>query len=282
MQLEVAQPVEMDTSPVDRLEFPAPRRPMRMKAPRSGLSPEPLQPTRSGRSLQNRASVGGSEDSAGRPQAEGRQQRREATEIASLKAQLQNHDTLQSQWKIAQQELATQKQARASDAARMAEQVALLEVELGTASSEAVQAFVSVSKQRNLWRAVAAIAGVAALGFLCAGLRAPGRPVATTAAGSAMKEAGPSLREPELFANPLPQDPPAALTIAFDRLNDALERVPGLSPEDALRKVSGEGSGCGIVWNDHLPAVVFGLKSSRPNPLASTLEDCAEAVARFH
>ncbi|HVV44941.1 MAG TPA: hypothetical protein VHC72_07035, partial [Bryobacteraceae bacterium] len=59
---------------------------------------------------------------------------RDAAEIAALKARLQNHETLQSQWKLAQEELAVQKQARVTEAARMADRVSQLESEIESVS----------------------------------------------------------------------------------------------------------------------------------------------------
>jgi hypothetical protein len=286
MQPEAPETLEIDRPPAEPDEqLVRPRPAIKRRSVMPGVATDTLQPTRSGSSLEHRAAREKRQDPTDR-----RQERRESSEIAALKARLQHHDTLQSQWKIAQEELSVQKQARAGDAARMAEQLALLETVMDTASSEAVHAFKAVSRQRSLWRVIAALAGTAALIFLClvawpsrlfhAGLTDPSTsenaPVQTT---NGQRQA--PAPQPGLF-QALPKDPQAALATALDRLNGALETVPGVSPEEALRKVSARGSNCGIVWSNNLPAVVFGLDPSRPNSLAATLEDCAEAVARFH
>jgi hypothetical protein len=293
---------EVDAHIKGRAEFERP--PARTKG-RDSI-PEPvLEPTRSGRSLENRAAGRKGQDPVSGKRDRGTDRRSEiaSIEIASLKAQLHDHDTLQSQWKIAQEELAAQKHARVSESTRMADRVSSLECELDAASTNAASAIATLSNQRNRWRAVAAGAGVLALGFLflvfwpmlwfiaghapskmeaasrpstaAIGAKAPGRGENAVALNAVPRNGGSPRIE-------LPSDPPAALTTALDRLNGALETVPGHSPEDVLRKISRKGQGCLMIWTSNVPSLVFGHEPRRSNSLAWALEDCAEAVSRLH
>ncbi|HWF06902.1 MAG TPA: hypothetical protein VG297_00485 [Bryobacteraceae bacterium] len=268
---------------------PRVRSPLRKREHSPEAEAATLHPTRSGRSLQNRAPI---ERKVLDPN-ERRQERKEAAEIATLKTKLQQQEALQSQWKITQEELASQKLARTSDAARMAEQVASLESQIEIVSANAARAVAIVLKERNVWRAVAAMAGAAALIFLCVVLWPSGHSVNS---GSVQTSARlPEVQIPEtgiplpapgaryalrtLFRDPLPKDPHAALTTAFDRLNRALETIPGRSPEQVLKSLAADGDGCSFVWTNDLPSIVFGMKPAPSNSLAMTLEKCAETVA---
>lgn len=269
---------------------PRVRPPLRKREPRAEADANAaLHPTRSGRSLQNRAPV----ERKSLDPIERRQERKEAAEIAALKTKLHQQEALQSQWKITQEELASQKLARSSDAARMAEQFASLESQMEIVSANAARAVAVVLKERNVWRAVAGVAGTAALIFLCVVLWPSGRSVAGTsepasatlpsAAISGTRIPLPSANARNalkvLFRDPLPTDPHAALTTALDRLNRALETVPGRAPEQVLRTLAANGESCALVWTNDLPSVLFGKKPLPPNSLATTLEECAEAVA---
>jgi hypothetical protein len=261
----------------------------RRREPKPETEDAALHPTRSGRSLQNRAPI----ERKPLDPNERRQERKESAEIAALKTKLKQQEALQSQWKITQEELASQKLARTSDAARMAEQVASLESQIEIVSANAAQAVAIVLKERNVWRAVASIAGTAALIFLCVALWPSGRSVNAGSAQTSAMVPGAQLPETKiplpaprarnalkaLFRDPLPKDPHAALTTALDRLNRALETVPGRSPEQVLRKLAADGEGCSLVWTNDLPSIVFGMKPAPPNSLAMTLEECAESVA---
>jgi hypothetical protein len=222
----------------------------------------PLHPTRSGRSLEHREAS----------PIERRQERREASEIAALKARVEQQTAIESQCKVARQEVEAQKLARAGDAARAAERIALLESHVEMAASHAMRAVAAISKQRNAWRMAAAIAGIAALSFLGIALWL------SSAAGPQIVPQvpqQPASSKVRGVRTPLPQDAPAALTTALERLNGALEIVPNRAPEEALRSASAT-VGCAIVWTNELPSVVFAPRG--PNSIAMTLDHCAEAV----
>ena len=70
--------------------------------PRPDSAGGSLEPTRSGRSLENRAPSQRGYDQRGYDNGRGAG---DAAEIASLKSKLRDHEMLQSQWKIAQEEL---------------------------------------------------------------------------------------------------------------------------------------------------------------------------------
>jgi hypothetical protein len=205
----------------------------------------------------------------------------------SLKKQVAELELLRSQWKITQKEQDLQKRARTGEAEQMAARVATLEEELADVATNAGAVRGTLSKQRNVWRAVAAATGVIALAFLClvswqlahwpaeSATQNPARPEPRTAATIVGQKKPPPGSE-------LPRDPHAALSTAIDRLNDALATVPGRSAEEALRQVSGAGQGCMVVWNSDLPSVLYGRDTQRQNALANTLADCASAVSRLH
>jgi hypothetical protein len=238
------------------LELPEIALPMRPRPPlrRRDSAAEELQPTRSGRSLENRA----------------------VAEIAALKAKIGQQHAIEARWKNADEELAAQKQARATDALRVAEQIAMLESRMQVATSDAARAFETVSKQRNVWRRVAVLAAIAAVGFLGAGLRYPRYVPRPVPVGYRMPQAQASVNVTRV-RHPLPRDPEAALGTALARLNGALETVPQRTPEETLKKVTAEGNGCTLVWTNDLPSIIFGTRPG-PNSIAMTLEECAEAV----
>jgi hypothetical protein len=206
---------------------------------------------------------------------------------ASLKKQVAEHEILQSQWSITQKEQEVQKRARTVEVEQMAARVANLEEELADVATQAGTVHGTLSRQRNAWRGVAAATGMIALAFVCLIAwqltnrpkervsPSPIRPVPQTVAAVIQPGASPP-------GNELPRDPHAALSTAIDRLNSALAAVPGRSPEEALRKVSGNGKGCAVVWNSDLPSVLYGRDTQRQNALANTLADCATAVSQIH
>lgn len=136
--------------------------------------------------------------------------------------------------------------------------------------------------RRSAWRDVGIWARVA-LALVCL---APGRVAQDAnhpAAGRVAEVSGAfsgGAKRPESVAQ-LPADAERAMTTALDDLNSALEGIPGRSPEQLLREVSGRGGDCRMVWTNNLPSLVFGEKPIGPNSLASTMEGCAKAVSRL-
>jgi|SRR6185312_1614526 len=251
------------------IEMRDPGLPMRPRPPlrRREAELDPLRPTRSGRSLKHRAAAERTDNPIER-----RQERQQTAAIEALKARVEKQTALESQWKTTRDELEAQKQARTTEAARVAAQIALLESEVHAASFNAARTIEAVSRQRNRWRTTAIVAMMVALSSLCFVLSPLGgaRPMVVRQVGL-----------PELPAKPkvvhisLPEDPHAALTTALDRLNGAFETAPDRIPEQALRKVAGR-DGCAIIWTNGLPSVVFAPLGS--NSIAKTLAHCAEAV----
>jgi hypothetical protein len=160
----------------------------------------------------------------------------------------------------------------------------------------------SETRPRNPWLIAASVIGMIAVSLLCvllwplvrkAAENAPRDSPAASNPSSAIESetrAGTEPRRQSVIAvvgSPsrlhieLPVDPAAALTMAIDHLSTALEGVPGRSSDEILRQLSKTRPGCRMVWTDDVPSLVFG-GDPRPNSLAYTLEDCAEAVSRLH
>lgn len=265
--------------------YPAPRRGF-VRTSDAGKNPDSrpekpaLPPSPAGRDIAKRKDI-----SAFAAQLRARRERKQAV-LDSTKTATQI-ETLQSKWKSAQQELEEQKRYRAAETARMAERLSSLEEELEAAAERTVAIRGILSKERNRWRSLAVAAGAAALIFLCASLfflsdsSATPQTTETARVPLATQTASGSAPEPALKrSNALPRDPHAALTAAMDRLDAALSGVPG-NPVETLWKVSHAGKGCMLLWSNNAPSVLFGREPLRPNSLAYTLSDCAEAVSRF-
>jgi hypothetical protein len=143
---------------------------------------------------------------------------------------------------------------------------------------------ISETRRRNPWRIVAGVIGMIAVSLLCVLLW----PIIRKATENSTRDSpayNPStvvVASPSRRRGELPVDPDAALTTALDRLSTALEGVPGRSSEEILRQLSTHRQGCRMVWTGDVPSLVFGGEPLRPNSLAYTLEDCAEAVSRLH
>src|SRR5580704_3894923 len=139
---------------------------------------------------------------------------------ASLRKQVAEHELLQSQWKISQKEQEVQKRARTAEAQQMAARVTTLEEELADAFTQAGTVQGTLSKQRNAWRGVAVVTGMAALAFVClVSWQLSHRPMESVMAGptraatQTVVTAAPQGVPPQ--GNELPPDPHAALSTAI-------------------------------------------------------------------